>query len=127
MKATIMIGILGLVLAGLLFGGCASDSSGAGEEEDAPDGRGVGNGSTVWELESDELPPSSFMPEIPRVSVRRVKAKLDSGENILIIDSRAAKYYEKSHIAGAMLLPLEDMAALYDDLSAFDEIVTYCT
>jgi hypothetical protein len=84
-----------------------------------------------------KLPPSSYLSEIPRISVEEVKAKLDADTNIIIIDSRSAKSYQKSHIAGAISLPfsterpLGDMVEPYSGadtrLSNYDEIITYCT
>lgn len=73
------------------------------------------------------LPPSSYMPEIPRISVLEVKEKMDAGYNMLIIDSRAASVYEKSHIPGAMSLPYVGMAPPFEGLESYELIVTYCT
>lgn len=71
-----------------------------------------------------ELPASSFLPEIPRISVHDVKEKIDAGINILILDTRGTKYYEESHIVGAVLLTA---AEFIPDLDDYDEITTYCT
>lgn len=76
---------------------------------------------------STELPPSSFLPEVPRISVEEVKKKLDTGANIVIVDSRSKASYDQAHITGAVSLPLEDMAEPYDDFDGYDEIITYCT
>ncbi len=73
-----------------------------------------------------ELPPSSYLPTIPRISVEEVKAKLDAGSNIVIIDSRSEEFYDRSHIVGAISFPLDDMAEPYDSLDGYDEIITYC-
>ena len=74
-----------------------------------------------------ELPPSSYLPEVPRICVEEVKSKLDGGINLAIIDSRSKKSYDLSHIVGAISIPLETMAEPYSDLDGYDEIVTYCT
>jgi rhodanese-related sulfurtransferase len=63
-----------------------------------------------------------------------VKAKLDAGSNIVIVDSRTKASYESGHIAGAISIPLSDMSPLspeeiaqrYGDLQSYDEILTYC-
>jgi hypothetical protein len=73
-------------------------------------------------------------PEIPRISVEEVKAKLDAGSNIVIVDSRHEMSYDSNHIAGAISIPLSDMSSLsseeitqrYSDLHLYDEIITYC-
>ncbi|MFC1955483.1 rhodanese-like domain-containing protein [Chloroflexota bacterium] len=56
-----------------------------------------------------------------------MKAKLDAGANIIIIDSRSKENYDQSHIAGAISLPLNEMNSPYDNFKGYDEIITYCT
>lgn len=74
-----------------------------------------------------ELPPSSFLPEVPRISIEEVKAKLDAGTNIVIVDSRSKTSYEKSHITGAISIPLANMAEPYSYLDGYNEVIFYCT
>jgi hypothetical protein len=80
-----------------------------------------------------EVPYSSFLPEIPRVSVQEVKAKLDAGANIAVVDSRPGPEYVESHIPGSISIPVLDMldmlnmAEPYTDLDQYDEIMLYCT
>ena len=76
-------------------------------------------------LPSAELPLSSYMPEIPRISIEEVKAKLDAGSNVIIIDSRSKASYDRSHIAGAISIPLTDMVEPYDDLTSYDKVIFY--
>lgn len=85
--------------------------------------------------------PSTINPsQIPRTSVEEVKAKLDAGSNIVIVDVRSQYSYERSHIAGAISIPLgdlfdekgdplpsEEVDQRYSDLHRYDEIITYCT
>ena len=73
-----------------------------------------------------ELASSSYLPEVPRISVEEVKAKLDAGSNLVIIDSRSKTSYDQSHIAGAISIPSGTMAEPYSDLDGYDEIITYC-
>lgn len=65
--------------------------------------------------------------EIPRISVEEVKAKLDAGSNIAIVDARSKREYEQSHIAGAISIPLQEITQRYSELYRYDEIVIYCT
>ncbi len=76
---------------------------------------------------NSELPPNSYLTEIPRINVHQVREKLDGGVKILIVDSRGSKYYDSAHIIGAISLPLDDMAQPYTELIGYDEITTYCT
>ena len=73
-----------------------------------------------------ELPPSSYLPKIPRISAEEVKAKSDAGVNLVIIDSRSETSYAQSHIAGAISIPVSVMVEPYSDLGSYDEIITYC-
>lgn len=70
--------------------------------------------------------PSAFLPEITRVSAAEVKAKLDKGTNIVIVDARAGEAYQQTRIAGAISIPLEDIPRRHGELRRYDEIITYC-
>ena len=114
-----------MTIGALLLLGTALVISCLAEE---PSGSGVTPGISPAETPSDtKLPPSSFLPEVPRVSVEEVKKKLDAGANIVIVDSRSEVSYAQAHIAGAVSLPLAEMAEPYADLDGYDEIITYCT
>jgi len=69
---------------------------------------------------------NSFLPEVNRISVSDLKAKLDKGSNIIIIDSEFATYYEETHIVGAISMPFDTMTAPYTILNGYEEIITYC-
>lgn len=71
--------------------------------------------------------PIPSPPDIPRISPEEVKALLDAGSNIVIIDTRSRGEYERVHIAGAISIPLEETAQRYRELQGYDEVVTYCT
>ena len=86
-------------------------------------------GTSSSQPESESVPavsPNSFLPEVARVSVEALKAKLDAGANLVVIDSRSESEYDQSHIAGAISIPSETMAEPYTGLDGYDEIVTYC-
>ena len=65
---------------------------------------------------------------VPRVSVEEAKAAFDSGAAV-IVDVRSREDYEKSRIAGALFIPLEDFQNNITnlDLSKEQWIITYCT
>ena len=65
--------------------------------------------------------------EIPRISPEEVKARLEAGYNLVIVDTRLKGAYERIHIAGAVSIPLEEITERYDELRGYDEVVTYCT
>ena len=42
---------------------------------------------------------------VPSVTIQEVQAKLQAGENVVVMDVREKEEYEQGHIAEAMLLP----------------------
>ncbi len=83
--------------------------------------QGGGNRST------SSTSPTISPSEIPRISPEAVKAKLDAGSNLVIVDTRSKAEYEKTHIAGAISIPLETITQRYRELNGYNEIVSYCT
>lgn len=67
------------------------------------------------------------LSEIPRVTPTEVKAKLDSGSNIAIVDTRSEAEYERAHIVGAISIPLGETTQRYTELDDYNEVITYCT
>ena len=72
-------------------------------------------------------PESSYLPQVPRIYAQTLKALVDGGANIAIIDSRSTGSCEQEKIAGAICLPYGDMAEPYTAFEGYDQIVTYCT
>ncbi len=83
--------------------------------------QGDGNHSTT------SATPITSPSEVPRISPEKVKAKLDTGSNMVIIDTRSKAEYEQTHISGAVSVPLDEIAQRYSELSGYTEIFTYCT
>ena len=86
----------------------------------------------------DALTTPTATPSTPVTAVEELKAKLDAGANIAIVDTRSTKNYEISHIAGAISIPLldllddddnalatEEILRQYGYLNDYDEIITY--
>ncbi len=74
---------------------------------------------------------SSQSPLPPADNARRITAadayKLYEKGNVLIIDTRTEAAYKESHIKGAILVPVSEVAAKVNDLPHDKMIVTYCT
>ncbi len=79
-------------------------------------------------------------PEAPLITADDLKAQLDAGSSIAIVDCRSTSYYDESHIPGAISIPLRDMLdkdknplppeeinLQFGYLKSYDEIVAYCT
>ena len=62
--------------------------------------------------------------EIPRVTPQELKAKVEAGEPVLIVDVRKAT--DGGKIEGALHVPLAQIEAGLAALPSGREIVTYC-
>ena len=70
-------------------------------------------------------PVPTTKDEVPRISVEELKERIDSGEAIVIGDTRSRSSFEQGHIAGAIVITgLTTDEAL--DLPLDQEIVLYC-
>lgn len=125
-KLSITFGVL-IISMFLLTANCSNGgSTGEVEITDSATAQTPGTITGIPETEASltpaitELPPSSYLPEVPRISIHEVKAKLDAGANILIVDSRPIEDYNESHIIGAVS-KTESIK-----LEGYEEIITYC-
>lgn len=77
------------------------------------------------------LPIISFAADIsvPRITKEELKAKMDKGEDILILDVRTGGSYggSKVKIKGAVRMSPDTADIWYKDLPKNKEIITYCT
>lgn len=60
------------------------------------------------------------------ITADKLKKKIEAGENINIIDARAASQYDQSHIEGAISIPQEKLRTAADSLDKNTLTVTYC-
>lgn len=66
---------------------------------------------------------------IPRITVEELKARLDGGREIVILDVRSRRSYEASDrkIKGAVRIAPDEINARAGELPAGREIAAYCT
>ncbi len=73
-------------------------------------------------------PTATPVVEYKKISAEDAKARMDSGDTIVILDVRTKEEYDAGHIAGAILVPNETIVdkqpELLPDLDA--EILVYC-
>ena len=62
---------------------------------------------------------------IPEITARDLKARLDRGDDLYILDVREPHEYEIGNINGT-LIPLGDLAARIHELDSSREIVVHC-
>lgn len=79
------------------------------------------------ELAATEAHNPTTADEVPRISAVDLKARLDNGEAILVVDARATTAFDSLHIAGAISVPLSEVESHLDEFSRDQEIVFYCT
>ena len=76
----------------------------------------------------ENTPSPSPTVEYKKISAADAKARMDSGDTIVILDVRTKEEYDAGHIAGAILVPNETIVdkqpELLPDLDA--EILVYC-
>jgi hypothetical protein len=63
---------------------------------------------------------------IPRISIVDLKQKMDSGVDIVIVDTRHREEYDVDHIKGAVSAPLDDIIAGKWQPPAGQELILYC-
>ena len=65
---------------------------------------------------------------VRKIGREELKKKIDRGDDIVLVDTLAEKYYRHSHLRGAINLPVDEVAErapeLLPDKDA--EIVVYC-
>ena len=64
---------------------------------------------------------------VSRITAESLKAKLDAGEAVVIVDTRSLEHFRQKRIAGAVSMPLSEIDARYAELPKGKEIVLYCT
>lgn len=66
---------------------------------------------------------------VPRITVEELKAKIESGEGIVILDVRSGGSYRSSKvkIRGAVRMAYGDLDEKFVELPMGREIITYCT
>lgn len=66
---------------------------------------------------------------VPRITKEELKAKMDKGQDVIVLDVRTGRSYDGSNvkIKGAMRVSPDDVETRYKELSKEKEIITYCT
>jgi len=66
---------------------------------------------------------------VSRITKEQLKAKMEKGEDIIVLDVRTGMSYKGSDIKikGAMRIPPDAIDMRYKELPLDKEIITYCT
>ncbi len=63
--------------------------------------------------------------DIERITPHELKAMLDDGENVTVIDVRSSEAYDSAHISGAINITKDTVAAARNELSTEGKLVFY--
>ena len=63
---------------------------------------------------------------VPEITPTELKAKLDAGENIFVLDVREPHEYDICRIEGTTLIPLGQLPSRVNELNSADDIVIHC-
>ena len=70
----------------------------------------------------------SIMPgPVPKVSVAAAKCILDTDDNVVLVDVRSKAGFERSHIGGAISIPLEELESRYDEIAREAQVLVYAS
>ena len=66
---------------------------------------------------------------VPRITKEQLRAKMEKGEDIIVLDVRTGMSYKGSDIKikGALRIPTDAIDMRYKELPLDKEIITYCT
>jgi hypothetical protein len=113
--------IVGVVLVGIVVGAIALLEMGRSRSS-AQAGEDPAQGNTAQALNTSSIP----YPDVPRVSLQETQSKMAQGQAVLV-DVRSKASYDKSHAAGALSFPEEEMGTRVDELPRDKDIILYCT
>lgn len=65
-------------------------------------------------------------PAIPEIALAEFQQKVESGENMTILDVREVEEYEEAHIPGVIHIPLGEVEQRSGELKKEDEIYIIC-
>ena len=114
MRLAALGSLLFIVSAGLLAG-CTSKDSLVSQAQ-----RSSGQAS---QSPAASPPPAD---NARRITVEDAYKLYEKGQ-VLVVDTRTEAAYKESHIKGAILVPVNEVAAKADELPHDKTIVTYCT
>ena len=69
----------------------------------------------------------SLSEMVPRITIDELKQKMESGEDIVVVDSRHKEEYDVDHIKGAVSAPLSVVVAGEWTAPLDKELIFYCS
>jgi len=70
----------------------------------------------------------SLVPSpVPKVSVAVAKCILDTDDNVVLVDIRSKPQFERSHIDGAVSIPMDGLANRYSEIDREAQVLVYAS
>jgi 3-mercaptopyruvate sulfurtransferase SseA len=76
-------------------------------------------------IPATRIPIPVTVEEVPRINPHELKAVLDAGEAVSVVDTRTREQFEQRHIAGAISVPSDEVEERYGELPRAEDIVFY--
>ena len=64
---------------------------------------------------------------VPKVSIEEAKSILDTGDNVVMVDIRSKVQFERSHIDGAVSIPIDGLADRYNEIDPEAQVLVYAS
>jgi len=71
-------------------------------------------------------PPRGDMTKVPEITVEELKARLDRGEAVNILDVREPNEYQICRIEGSTLIPLGQLGSRVEELDPTQDLIVHC-
>lgn len=132
MKKRMKKRLAGIITAGVIAGTLTACAA-AGRQNETKEARlapeGMEAEQSMPEEESGQTEQEDAVrAEYHKISAEDAKERMDSGDDIIILDVRTKEEYEESHIPGAVLIPNETIGIGKPELlpDTDREILVYC-
>lgn len=67
-----------------------------------------------------------YEQKVRTISFDELQQKIKNDESFALVDARSREDYDKSHLPGALSVPVEDVRDYAGRLDKNEEIITYC-
>jgi rhodanese-related sulfurtransferase len=64
---------------------------------------------------------------VARISPAELRQKLESGEEVVVVDVRSALESEEDSVPGALRIPLEELETRHIDIPRDRDIILFCS
>jgi rhodanese-related sulfurtransferase len=78
-------------------------------------------GMTAWRSEARPV------ERIPILEIPELKARMDTGDGLAVLDVRSGREWSEGHIPGSLHVPFQDLPDRLDELPRERELVTICS